>query len=602
MEENNRSVYLREPRDKVFIPAKEKANIYDINGTFRACAYCRVSTESDQQKSSFDIQQEHYEQLVSTHPNWDLQHIYADQGISGTSLKNRTEFNQMIAACEAGEYDLIITKSVSRFARNLVDCVSLARKLKNQTHPVGIFFETDNLFTLSEDSELKLSLLATFAQEESVKKSESMVWSLKERFKNERLLTPELFGYDRPRNSEGKYIKYAKLQVVESEAEVVRFIFDAFLAGYSKKSIAEILTEIGCKTKIGNTEWSEGSISYILSNERYCGNVLTWKTFTADMFEHKHRKNRQDRDQYLYTGNHEAIITLEQFEAAQVLLEQHRHGYKGRMPTIQVIESGIFKGYVPVNHHWINENPTLYYEASNSVSSRRNVRQFKRSAFSAFDLKGYQVVRTPFMMQRIEHPCITITNTKIVFNVQCLEKFANVRFIQLLLHPTERKIAIRPCAAKDIYSIPWKKDLSKRIVSKAISCPHFASALFSIMEWNPDYIYKVTGVWASRENDSIMVFDLMNAAPSISVIDENGGERKKRKVQICPERWAGNFGDEFYRHSIDHILAVEPDSFDWNASAQSRPIYSPDQFMPKDDEEISVSIENLRLKVGGNDE
>ena len=117
-----------------------------------------------------------------------------------------------------GEFDLIVTKSVSRFARNLVDCVSLVRKLKGLNHPVGVFFETDNLFTLSEDSELKLSILATFAQEESVKKSESMNWSLKERFKNKKLLTPELFGYRRPRDSVGNYIKYGKLQIEESEA------------------------------------------------------------------------------------------------------------------------------------------------------------------------------------------------------------------------------------------------------------------------------------------------------------------------------------------------------------------------------------------------
>ena len=151
---------------------------------FRVCAYCRVSTDNDAQLSSFELQQQHYQQLVGNHPNWDLRHIYADEGISGTSLKKRDDFNAMIAACERGEYDLIVTKSVSRFARNLVDCITLVRKLKRQNPPVGVFFETDNLNTLSEESELMLSFLATFAQEESVKKSESMIWSLQHRFKN----------------------------------------------------------------------------------------------------------------------------------------------------------------------------------------------------------------------------------------------------------------------------------------------------------------------------------------------------------------------------------------------------------------------------------
>ena len=178
----------------VYIPAKDKADLYGANHIFKTCAYCRVSTDNDEQLSSFELQQEHYQQLVGSHPNWDLRHIFADEGISGTSLKNRDEFNDMIERCMNGEFNLIVTKSVSRFARNLVDCISLVRKLKSLNPPVGVFFETDNLFTLSEDSELKLSMLATFAQEESVKKSESMNWSLKERFKNKKLLTPELFG------------------------------------------------------------------------------------------------------------------------------------------------------------------------------------------------------------------------------------------------------------------------------------------------------------------------------------------------------------------------------------------------------------------------
>lgn len=337
--------------EKTFIPAKPKADIHNTTQALRVCAYCRVSTDSDEQLSSFEFQQAHYKQLTESHPNWHLKHIYADEGISGTSLRRREQFNAMIAACEAGEYDLIVTKNVSRFARNIVDCVSLVRKLKQQDPPVGVFFETDNLYTLSEDSELMLSFLATFAQEESVKKSESMNWSLRQRFKDGKLLTPAPLGYERPKDVTGRYIKYAKLQIVESEAEIVRLVFNLFLSGRSTKDIAAFLTDIQCPTKSGNTKWSEGSIYYILSNERYCGNVLTWKTFTADMYEHKHRKNRQDRDQYLYSGHHDAIISPETFEAAQVLLANRKHHVRGRLPTMQVIEEGIFRGFIPVNHH-----------------------------------------------------------------------------------------------------------------------------------------------------------------------------------------------------------------------------------------------------------
>ena len=166
----------------------------------------------------------------------------------------------MIDECRKGKYDLIVTKAVSRFARNLVDCISLIRELRNQNPPVGVYFETDKLFTLSEESELKLSIFATFAQEESQKKSESMNWSLKERFKHGQLLTPELFGYRRPRDEVGNYIKYGKLEIEESEAAVVRFIFNAFLAGYSTENIAEMLTDIGVETKAGRTSWNAGSV------------------------------------------------------------------------------------------------------------------------------------------------------------------------------------------------------------------------------------------------------------------------------------------------------------------------------------------------------
>ena len=226
------------------IPATKKININEDGRPLKVCAYCRVSTGNDEQLSSFVLQQEHYSHLAKSHKNWDLKRVYADEGISGTSLKHRDSFNEMIAACRRGEYDLIVTKSVSRFARNVVDCIALARELKNLNPPVGILFETDSIYTLSEESELKLTLFASIAQAESEKKSESMNWSLNERFKHNKLLTPELYGYRRPRDLSGHYIKYGILEIEESEAVVIRFIFDAFLAGFTLERIAELLSVI----------------------------------------------------------------------------------------------------------------------------------------------------------------------------------------------------------------------------------------------------------------------------------------------------------------------------------------------------------------------
>ena len=592
-EELRRKYQQEETGEKTFIPAKPKADLYGEGHIFRVCAYCRVSTDNDEQLSSFELQQKHYKQLAQAHANWDLKKIYADEGISGTSLKNRDAFNEMIEACMRGEYDLIVTKSVSRFARNLVDCVSTIRKLKVLTPPVGVFFETDNLYTLSQSSDLMIKFLATFAEEESVKKHESMEWSLQQRFKDGKLLTPALLGYDRQKDITGRYIKYAPLVVNEAEALVVRFIFDAYLIGWSMEQIAAFLSDVGCRTKSGGTEWNSGSIGYILTNERYCGNVLTWKTFTADMFEHKHKKNLQDKDQYLYKGRHEAIISVKTFEAAQVLLENRKHHVRGGLPSMQVIDEGIFRGFIPINHHWVNEDPNTYYDISNSIKRLTRTQRIDKRRLSAFDLKGYQVVRGQFMQLRYEGPSITITSERITFNKFCVQRFDNVAYIQLLLHPSERRIAIRPCVASDTHSIRWRPEPDKRIYQKALICHHFGNALFSIMGWDPEYVYKIRGTWASRGNEQIVVFNLQNAAPAVTVLSQSVESAKKRRVELIPEEWDDNFGPEFYEHTLENgILFVMP-NIEWHSQAKSIMAPGIEQYAVPTQEHLQLTIENL---------
>ena len=593
--EQLRQIYRREDTgEKTFIPAKPKINPNERDRFFRVCAYCRVSTDNDEQLSSYELQQAHYKQLVQDHPNWDLRRIYADEGISGTSLKNRDEFNAMIAACRRGEYDLIVTKSVSRFARNLVDCISLIRMLKGLNPPVGVFFETDNLYTLGENTEFMLSFLATFAQEESVKKSEAMNWSLTQRFKDGKLLTPALLGYDRPKDVTGRYIKYAPLEINEPEAKIVRFIYDAYLSGWSQGDIASFLTDIGCETKTGGTEWSTGAIGYILTNERYCGNVLTWKTFTADLYEHKHKRNRQDRDQYLYLDRHEAIISVEKFEAVQTLLENRKHHVRGMLPALQVIDEGIFKGFIPINHHWVNDDPNVYYDISNSINSVVKVRRIEKRSLSAFNLSGYQVVRSQFMQVRFEGPSITISGEKITFNTFCMKKFEAVGYIQLLLHPTERKIAIRPCRERDTHSIRWRPDAEKPIYQKSLTCQHFGNALYSIMEWNPDYMYRIRGTWAMRGTDQIIVFNLVNAVPAVLVSKDEEAPLSRRRVELYPDEWTEDFGDEFYEHRLENDFYYIAPNSEWQAQADSIPAPGIQQYEIPAADEFQLSIETLK--------
>lgn len=594
--EQLRQVYQKQDTgEKTYIPAKPKVNLYGEEHMFRVCAYCRVSTDNDEQLSSFELQQAHYKQLVHDHPNWELKHIYADEGISGTSLKNRDQFNEMIEECRNGHYDLIVTKSVSRFARNLVDCISLIRMLKGLTPPVGVFFETDNLYTLSENTEFMLSFLATFAQEESVKKSEAMNWSLQQRFKDGKLLTPALLGYDRPLDASGRYVKYAPLEINEEEAKTVRFIYDSYLAGWSQEQIASFLTDIKCRTKTGSTEWSNGSIGYILTNERYCGNVLTWKTFTADLYEHKHKKNNQDRDQYLYTDRHEAIITVEKFEAVQVLLENKKHHIRGGLPSMNVIDEGIFRGFIPINHHWVNDDPGIYYDISNSVKKPERVQRISKNKFSAFNLDGYQVVRSEFLQMRFEGPSITITGEKISFNKFCVQKFENISYVQMLLHPAERKIAIRPCSSSSVHSIRWRPDPEKPVYSKTLNCQHFGNALYTIMEWNPDYTYKVRGTWAVRGCEQIIVFNLPHATPVMVVAPEDSESSCQRKrVSLCPEEWADDFGEEFYEHSLENGFYYIAPNGEWKSQAESIAAPGVEQFTVPTSESLQMTIDDLK--------
>ncbi|MBD5103280.1 MAG: recombinase family protein [Ruminococcaceae bacterium] len=600
MQNNNsreqlRQIYRQEDTgQRAYIPAKPKIDPNERNKLFRVCAYCRVSTDNDQQLSSYELQHAHYKQLVQDHPNWSLKHIYADEGISGTSLKKRDDFNAMIEACRRGEYDLILTKSVSRFARNLVDCVSLVRMLRQLTPPVGVFFETDNLYTLDENTELMLSFLATFAQEESVKKSEAMNWSLKQRFKDGKLLTPAPLGYDRPKDVTGRYIKYAPLEINEAEAKIVRLIYDAYLSGRTQNEIADFLTDIGCKTKTGSSEWNGSSIGYILANERYCGNVLTWKTFTADLYEHKHKKNRRDRDQYLYTQRHDAIISEEKFKAVQALIENRKHSVRGTLPLLHVIGKGIFRGFVPVNHHCVNDDPNVYRNTSDSVKGTVKLKRIDKNIFSAFDLTGYQVVRSPFTQMRYEGPSITISANKISFNAFSLKELENIDYVQMLLHPAKRKIAIRPCKEHDGNSISWNYGSKKPVYSKTLSCPYFINALRGIMKWNPDYTYRIRGTCAKRGEERIIVYNLNNAVPSVSAVQSGEVRPVKKRVELCPEEWTDDFGEEFYEHMLENRFYYIAPHTEWHAMIESTPVSGSEQHAVPTADDLKSSTEYIK--------
>ena len=272
------------------IPAIQQIDFYNDKSTKRIAVYARVSTDDPHQTSSYELQKNHYTDVISRHEGWQLCEIYADEGISGTSLQHRDSFIKMINDCQSGKIDLIITKSVSRFARNVLDCIGYVRELARMQPPIGVFFETENIYTLDPKSEMSLSFISTLAQEESHNKSEIMNASIEMRFARGIFLTPPLLGYDQDENG--------NLIINQEEAKTVRLIFFMYLYGYTFAQIADTLTMLNRKTKKGNTKWSPGAVLQQLENERHCGDVLARKTWTPNYLDHKSKKNKHNRNQY----------------------------------------------------------------------------------------------------------------------------------------------------------------------------------------------------------------------------------------------------------------------------------------------------------------
>jgi Site-specific recombinases, DNA invertase Pin homologs len=338
------------------IPAKERPKLFEDSGEKRIAVYARVSTLTSQQTSSFELQQKYYSDFVNKQTGWDLVKIYSDEGISGTSINKINGFKQMIEDAKKGEFDLILVKSVSRFSRNVADGTTTINELKALNPPVGVYFENEGLYTLTNDTELPFNMFQMIAQEESRIKSVSMNASYEMRVLSRIFLTPPLLGYDQD--------EYGNLIVNPNEAKIVQLIFYMYLDGYSTEEIAETLTKHNCKTKKGNTNWTQGSITNVLHNERHCGTILTRKTWTPDYKTHKSRKNRGDLDQYLDHDHHTPIISRDDFNAVQKILANSMYGGKSFMPELYVESGGELDGYVVINPRWASFTSHDYKNAS----------------------------------------------------------------------------------------------------------------------------------------------------------------------------------------------------------------------------------------------
>ena len=287
----------------------ENTSDFTEHRELRVAAYCRVSTDSDDQLISLDTQIKHYDSYIKANSDWDFAGLYYDEGITGTKKEKRPELLRMITDCEGRKIDLIVTKSISRFARNTTDCLELVRKLLDLG--IFIYFEKENINTGSMESELMLSILSGLAESESVSIAENSKWSVKRRFQNGTFkISYPPYGYD---TVDGKLI------VNETQAEIVRFVFSSILSGKGTGKIASELNRQAVPSKKGG-RWTATTIRGMVGNEKYTGDAIFQKTYT-DAYFNRHY-NYGEKDQYLIKNHHDAIISHEDFEAAQDIIEQ----------------------------------------------------------------------------------------------------------------------------------------------------------------------------------------------------------------------------------------------------------------------------------------
>ena len=552
------------------LDAQDGRNVHKISAApeipegervLRVAAYCRVSTDDIDQKLSIHLQIQQYMKRIKENPNWKYAGCYVDDGFSGTNTAHRQGFQKLMKDAMDGKIDMIITKAVSRFARNLMDCIGWVEALQNHDPPIRVFFEQENLDTMSQTSGIILFVLAMVAQEESHMKSEAILLSLEWRFSRGRFLTPRLFGYDKVEVPDGFGGKKKILSVNESEARVVRWMYSTLVNGGTPEEMAEVLTEMaiptGGRRRDGtlNTHWTAGGIVSILRNEKHCGDVLARKTYTPNYKDHKSKRNNGKKNKYFQPDHHEAIVSRATWNAAQRILNSRRYRHEGTYLPMRIIDHGALTGYISMNRSWAGFDFEDYYRAGQiamgildedlevdleteylpeagrklgGLVDDHGISRIARDLTAAEqeikdELEGkaeeeaeavdkenaaktFQVV-SGNMFSRARDPVLCITTTGITFNKTCVDKFHKVTHIELLFNPVERIIIVRPCKPDHPNAIVWD--------SKYKSAGPLSKVLYNSMGWETDYTFRIPCQVIRNRNMSpststVLAFDLDN--------------------------------------------------------------------------------------------
>ena len=337
----------------IILPPQKRRELAEEPPKLRVAAYCRVSTQEEKQVGSFDMQIHHFAKRIEANPQWELVEIYQDEGISATTVEKRLGFQKMIADAVDGKIDLILTKSISRFGRNIVDILDNLRTLSALNPPVSVEFETEGItYTGDGRNNLLISLLAALAEMESQQKSEAIKAGIRWR------MAEGIYKFS-VQNTLGFYRDhFGRLVIEPTEARIVEYIYESCLEGATPAEIAAALTEQGIKSPMGNDLWSAGTVRSILRNEKYCGDALMQKTYTKDFRTHKSVKNT-DLNMYFKENHHTAIIKKEDWIKVQKLLSE-RHSTAERATLRRLsnhfvayrVKDGLFKGYLIIDSRW----------------------------------------------------------------------------------------------------------------------------------------------------------------------------------------------------------------------------------------------------------
>lgn len=405
--------------------------------------------------------------------------------------------------------------------------------------------------------------------------------SLRMRLDNGIPLTPKLLGY--------RHDGDGNLVVNPDEAPTVKLAFYMYLYGYSTQQIADAFTALGRRSYLGNTKWTSGGILQILRNERHCGDVLTRKTYTPNYLTHLAKKNRGQRPQSRYLNHHEAIISRDDFNAVQQMLDNAKYGNRSILPELRIIDSGKLKGFVIINPRWAGFQSREYFAAAQSVM-QEDIRAADsggpagtgpQSEAGDFDLRGFEITRSEFLDTH-HRPRVAFGGKKICFNAECVRQIGGTGYAELLADPIGKRFAVRPADAKNRNAVRIATPSETGFRPRDIAASAFSGTLFALFGWIPTHKYQITGVRWQKGGDLAYIFDSADAEALIRPGTTSNAETAPcdaalqplisvgKHIRAIPKEWTTSFGKPFYLYEQDAAALERQSEEDWKLRLEGR--------------------------------